>query len=44
MFLPVSTESQPALVADLEADPFVGHTLSSATCDLVALLHALSSG
>ena len=31
-FLPV--ENQPALVADLEADPFVGHALSSATCEL----------
>ena len=31
-FFPI--ENQPALVADLEADPFVGHALSSATCDL----------
>ena len=28
------SENQPALVADLEADPFVGHTLNSATCEL----------
>ena len=27
-------ENQPALVADLEAAPFVGHALSSATCEL----------
>ena len=32
MFFPI--ENQPALVADLEADPFVGHALSSATCEL----------
>lgn len=34
MFLPIPPENQPALVADLEADPFVGHALSSATCEL----------
>lgn len=34
MFLPIPPESQPALVADLAADPFVGHALSSATCEL----------
>lgn len=34
MFLPITPESQPALVADLAADPFVGHALSSATCEL----------
>ena len=32
MFFPI--ENQPALLADLEADPFVGHALSSATCEL----------
>ena len=32
MFLPI--ENQPGLIADLEADPFVGHVLSSATCEL----------
>ena len=30
-------ESQPALVADLEADPFVRHALNSATCELYHL-------
>lgn len=34
MFLPIPQENQPALVADLETDPFVGHALSSATCEL----------
>ena len=34
MFLPILRESQPALVADLEADLFVGHVLSSAVCKL----------
>ena len=34
MFFPISAENQPALVADLEADPFVGHALSSAICEL----------
>ena len=32
MFLPI--ENQPGLIADLEGDPFVGHALSSATCEL----------
>ena len=32
MFLP--NENQPGLIADLESNPFVGHTLSSATCEL----------
>ena len=27
-------ENQPGLIADLESDPFVGHALSSATCEL----------
>jgi len=34
MFLPIPPQNQPKLVADLEADPFVGHALSSATCEL----------
>ena len=34
MFLPISPENQKALVCDLEADPFVEHALSSATCEL----------
>ena len=34
MFLPIPAENQPELIADLEGDPFVGHTLSSATCEL----------
>ena len=33
-FLPIPTENQPGLIADLEGDPFVGHALSSATCEL----------
>jgi hypothetical protein len=33
MLLPIPPENQPTLVADLEADPFVGHALSSATCE-----------
>ena len=32
MFLPI--ENQPDLIHDLEGDPFVGHVLSSATCEL----------
>ena len=32
MFLPI--ENQPGLIADLESDPFVGHALISATCEL----------
>ena len=34
MFLPIPAENQPGLIADLEGDPFVGHVLSSATCEL----------
>ena len=34
MFLPITAENQPGLIADPEGDPFVGHALSSATCDL----------
>ena len=34
MFLPIPAENQPRLIADLEGDPFVGHALSSATCEL----------
>ena len=34
MFLPIATESQPGLVADLEADPLAKHALSSAACEL----------
>ena len=34
MLLPIPLESRPKLVADLEADPFVGHALSSACCEL----------
>ena len=33
MFLPIPAENQPGLIADLEGDPFVGHVLSSATCE-----------
>ena len=33
-FLPIPTGNLPNLVADLEADPFVGHALSSASCEL----------
>lgn len=33
-FLPIPPENQPKLVTDLEADPFIGHALSSATCQL----------
>lgn len=32
--LPIPPENTPKLIADLEADPFVGHALSSATCEL----------
>ena len=32
MLLPIPPENQPALVADLEDDPFVEHALSSAAC------------
>ena len=34
MFLPIPAGNQPELIADLEGDPFVGHALSSATCEL----------
>ena len=34
MFLPIPDENQPGLIVDLEGDPFVGHALSSATCEL----------
>ena len=34
MFLPIPAENQPGLIADLEGDPFVGHILSTATCEL----------
>ena len=34
MFLPIPSENQPGLIADLEGDPFVGHAFSSATCVL----------
>lgn len=35
IFPPIPAENQPALIADLEGDLFVGHTLlSSATCQL----------
>lgn len=33
-FLPIPTENRSKLVADLEEDPFVGHALSTATCEL----------
>lgn len=33
-FLPIPPENQPTLLADLEADPFVGHALSRAACEL----------
>ena len=34
MFLLIPAANQPGLIADLEGDPFVGHALSSATCEL----------
>ena len=34
MFLPIPADRQPKLIADLETDPFVGHALSSASCEL----------
>ena len=34
ILLPIPPESQPKLVTDLEADPFVRHALSSATYEL----------
>ena len=33
-FLPILPDNLSALLHDLEADPFVGHALSSATCEL----------
>ena len=33
IFLLIPTENQSALVANLEADPFIGHALSSAACE-----------
>ena len=32
--LPLPVKNQPALVADLEADPFVSHALTAAACEL----------
>ena len=32
--LPIPPENQPKLVQDLESDPFVGHALTSACCEL----------
>ena len=34
MFLQIPDENQPGLIVDLEGDPFIGHALSSATCEL----------
>ena len=34
MFLPIPVKNQPRLIADLECDPFVGHALSTAVCEL----------
>ena len=34
MFLPIPPEEQPELLAELEADPFVEHAVSSATCEM----------
>ena len=34
MFLPIPLEEQPELLAELEADPFVEHAVSGATCEL----------
>ena len=34
MFLPIPPENKQALMADLEADPFVSHALGGATCEL----------
>ena len=33
-FLPIPAENHPGLIADPKGDPFVGHALSSATCEL----------
>ena len=42
MSLPIQAENQPGLVADFESDPFVGHTLSQATCELYKIVIACS--
>ena len=34
MLLPIPPEDQPVLLAELEADPFVEHAVSGATCEL----------
>lgn len=34
LFLPIPPEAQPKLIADLEEDPFVGHALTTACCEL----------
>ena len=34
MFLPIPAENRPGLIGDLKGDPFVGHALSNATCEL----------
>lgn len=34
MLLPIPPEDQPVLLAELEADPFVGHAVSGAACEL----------
>lgn len=34
IFLPIPVENQPALIADLQDEPFVGQALSSAACEL----------
>ena len=34
MFLPIPPEEQPELLAELEADPFVEHAVSNATCEM----------
>ena len=34
LFLPIPPEEQPELLAELEADPFVEHAVSSATCEM----------
>ena len=44
MFLPIPAENQQGLIADLEGNPFVGHALSSATCELYhRISHILST-
>ena len=34
MFLPIPPKEQPELLSELEADPFVEHAVSSATCEM----------